>query len=176
MWRVCQVLFAVFQRIEPTVVLEELASSLFDTALLLVVKDRSANATEPHTSKQQSQQNAITNFYLVFNLIIQLAPILPSMLLARLGDRGWRKVPIVVPLCGYLLSRTMLLLVVLLRLPLWVMYVAAVVYGLSGGYCAYWSGVMTLASLASTTANRSKVSAPRCSQNHRLSCCYHPDQ
>ncbi|CAK6954705.1 thymic stromal cotransporter homolog [Scomber scombrus] len=154
---VCQTIFAVLRLIEPTVVLEELASALFDTALLLVVKDRSANGTDPHISREESQQKAITNFYLTFNLIIQLTPILPSMLLAWLGDRGWRKAPIVVPLCGYLLSRIMLLLVVLFRLPLEVMYGAATVFGLSGGYCAYWSGVMTLASLASTTADRSKV-------------------
>ncbi|XP_013857834.1 thymic stromal cotransporter homolog [Austrofundulus limnaeus] len=37
------------------------------------------------------------------------------------------------------------------------MYGAAAAFGLSGGYSAYWPGVMTLASLASTTSDRSKA-------------------
>eukprot|EP00064_Thunnus_orientalis_P008034 superscaffoldBa00000930_g8056 len=137
--------------------LEELASALFDTALQVVVKDRSANATNPDTSREESQQRAMTNFYMTYNLIIHLTPILPALILARLGDRGWRKAPIVVPLCGYLLSRIILLLVVLLHLPLKVMFGAATIFGLSGGYCAFWPGVMTLVSLSSTTTERSKV-------------------
>lgn len=154
---VCQIASTVIRLIEPTVMLEELASALFDTALQVVVKDRSANATNPDTSREESQQRAMTNFYMTYNLIIHLTPILPALILARLGDRGWRKAPIVVPLCGYLLSRIILLLVVLLHLPLKVMFGAATIFGLSGGYCAFWPGVMTLVSLSSTTTERSKV-------------------
>uniref|UniRef100_A0A8C9X7H1 Solute carrier family 46 member 2 n=1 Tax=Sander lucioperca TaxID=283035 RepID=A0A8C9X7H1_SANLU len=144
---------------EPVVVLEQLGSTLFETALLMVVKDRSVNATYPdaHLSREDSQQKAITDFYMAYNLIIRLLPILPALLLARLGDRGWRRAPIVVPMSGYLLSRLALLLVVVFRLPLEVMFGAAVVFGLSGGFCAYWPGVMTLASLGSTATDRSKV-------------------
>lgn len=158
---VCQTAFTLLRQIEPIIVLEELGSTLFDTALQMVVRDRCANATYPDISRVQSQQKAMTDFYMTYNLIIQLTPILPALLLARAGDRGWRRAPIVVPLCGYLLSRLTLLLVVLLRLPLEVMFGAAVLFGLSGGYCAYWPGVMTLASLGSTTTERSKVSSPR---------------
>ncbi|XP_033979354.1 LOW QUALITY PROTEIN: thymic stromal cotransporter homolog [Trematomus bernacchii] len=153
----CHAAFTVLRQIESVVVLEQLGSSLFDTALQMVVKDRSVNATYTDVSEKDSQQKFMTDFFLIYNLIIGLTPILPAMLLARLGDRGWRKAPIMLPLSGYLLSRLALLLVVLFRLPLEVMYGAGVVFGLSGGFCAYWPGVMTLASLGSTAKDRSKV-------------------
>ncbi|XP_051269372.1 thymic stromal cotransporter homolog [Dicentrarchus labrax] len=154
-----QAAFAVLRQIEPILVLEQLGSTLFDTALQMVVRDRCANATYPdtHSSRGDSEQKAMSDFYMVYNLIIQLTPILPAVLLAKVGDRGWRRAPIVVPLSGYLLSRLALLLVLVFRLPLQVMFGAAVLFGLSGGFCAYWPGVMTLASLRSTATERSEV-------------------
>lgn len=155
----CHSGLSLLRQVEPVIVLEELGSSLFDTALQMVVLDRSANATDsdPHTSESHSQQIAMTNFYMVYNLIIRFIPIVPALLLARLGDRGWRRTPIIVPLVGYLVPRLALLLVVIFKLPIKVMYGAAVLFGLTGGYSAYWPGVMTLASLGSTAADRSKV-------------------
>ncbi|KAM6975408.1 solute carrier family 46 member 2 [Tautogolabrus adspersus] len=155
----CQTAFTVLRQIEPILVLEQMGSTLYDTALQMVVKDRSENATYPdaHLSREASQQKAMSDYYMTYNLINKLTPILPAMLLARFGDRGWRRVPIVVPLSGYLVSRLALLLVVIFRLPLEVMFGAAVLFGLSGGFCAYWPGVMTLVSLGSTAADRSKV-------------------
>ncbi|XP_030291234.1 thymic stromal cotransporter homolog [Sparus aurata] len=155
----CLTAFTALRHIEPILVLEQLGSTFFDTALLMVVKDRCANATYPdtHLSKGDSQQKAMSDFYMIYNLIIRFTPILPSMLLGWLSDRGWRRTPIVVSLSGYLVSRLVLLLVVIFGLPLEVMYGAAVLFGLSGGYCAFWSGVMTLASLGSTVTERSKV-------------------
>nr|XP_057920538.1 thymic stromal cotransporter homolog isoform X2 [Doryrhamphus excisus] len=157
----CQSVLAVFRHVEPLVVLEQLGTSLFNTALLMVVKDRCANTTDPATgtpaSREENQQRAMADFYMAYNLIVQLMPIVSALLLARAGDRGWRRAPIVVPLCGYLLSSVSLLLVVILRLPIQVMFGAAVVFGVSGGFCAYWPGVMTLASLSSTTETRSQV-------------------
>ncbi|GAA6224639.1 thymic stromal cotransporter homolog [Lates japonicus] len=153
----CQTAFTVLRQVEPIIVLEMLGSTLFDTALALVVKDRCANATYPDLSREDSQQKAMTDFFMAYNLIIRLAPIIPALLLAKLSDRGRRKAPIVVPLGGYVLSRLGLLLVVMFRLPVEVMFGAAVLFGLSGGFCAYWPGVMTLASLGSTATDRSKV-------------------
>nr|XP_046230648.1 thymic stromal cotransporter homolog [Scatophagus argus] len=157
--RLCQTAFTLLRQIEPILVLEQLGSTLFETALQMVAKDRCANATYPdtHLSREDSQQKAMSDFYMIYNLIIQLTPILPALFLARLGDRGWRRAPIAVPLCGYLLSRLTLLLVVIFRLPLEVMYGAAVLFGLSGGFCTFWPGVMTLASLGSTQTDRSKA-------------------
>ncbi|XP_055010037.1 thymic stromal cotransporter homolog [Boleophthalmus pectinirostris] len=136
----------------PVIVLEELGSSLFDTALQMVVLDRSATDPDSH-----SQQIAMTNFYMIYNLIVKFTPILPALFLARLGDRGWRRLPVIVPLVGYLVSRLALMLVVIFGLPIEVMYGAGALFGLSGGYAAYWPGVMTLASLASTASKRSKT-------------------
>uniref|UniRef100_A0A3Q0T6X7 Solute carrier family 46 member 2 n=1 Tax=Amphilophus citrinellus TaxID=61819 RepID=A0A3Q0T6X7_AMPCI len=149
--------FGLLRQIEPIIVLEELGSTLFDTALQMVVKDRYANVTEPGHSAEDAQQKAITDFYMTNNLIIQLTPIIPALILAKLSDRGWRKAPIVTPLTGYLLSRLILLLVVVLQLPLQVMYGAGVLFGLSGGYTSYWPGVMTVVSLDTTATDRSKV-------------------
>ncbi|XP_008276282.1 thymic stromal cotransporter homolog [Stegastes partitus] len=147
----------VLRQVEPLIVLEQLGSSLFDTALSMVVKDRGANASYPDRSREESQQKAFTDFYMTYNLIIRFVPILPALLLARLSDRGWRRAALAVPLSGYLLSRIALLLLLVFRLPLEVMFGAAVVFGLSGGFGAYWPGVMTLASLGSTAEDRSKV-------------------
>ncbi|XP_063336357.2 solute carrier family 46 member 2 [Pelmatolapia mariae] len=147
----------MLRQIEPIIVLEQLGSTLFDTALQMVVRDRCANATDPGHSSEDAQQKAMTDFYMINNLIIQLTPIFPALFLARLSDRGRRKAPIVSPLTGYLLSRLILLLVVVLKLPLQVMFAAGTLLGLSGGFTAYWPGVMTLASLGSTAADRSKV-------------------
>uniref|UniRef100_H3D6R2 Solute carrier family 46 member 2 n=1 Tax=Tetraodon nigroviridis TaxID=99883 RepID=H3D6R2_TETNG len=89
--------------------------------------------------------------------IVKLVPILPALLLARLGDRGWRRAPIVVSLSGYLVARVGLLLLLLFRLPLEVMFGLVVVFELGGGYCAFWSGVMTLTSIGTAAEERSKV-------------------
>lgn len=154
----CLSALPLLRQIEPIIVLEQLGSTLFDTALQMVVRDRCANATYPGTLPgEESQQKAMSDFFMVFNLIVKLTPILPALLLAWFGDRGWRRVPILLPLCGYLLSRLALLLLVIFQLPLQVMFGAAVLFGLSGGFCAYWPGVMTLASLGSSAADRSKV-------------------
>lgn len=152
-------IMAGLRHLWPVIILEELGSSLFDTALQMVVLDRSANVTDPDTHGQtsDSQQIALTNFYMVYNLIIKFTPILPALLLARLGDRGWRRLPIVVPLVGYLVSRVVLLLVVFFGLPIQLMYGAGALFGLTGGFAAYWPGVMTLASLSSTASERSKT-------------------
>ncbi|XP_019937628.1 solute carrier family 46 member 2 [Paralichthys olivaceus] len=153
----CQMIFAVVRQIETVVVLEQLASCFFDTALLLVVRDRSSNASYPGLSEEASRQRAMSDFYMTYNLIVSLVPILPALLLAKLSDRGRRKAPIVVPLGGYVLSRLGLLLVLIVGLPVQLMFGAAVLFGLSGGYSAFWPGVMTLASLGSTATDRSKV-------------------
>lgn len=153
----CQVVSSVLRQVEPVIVVEQLGSTFFDTALQMVVRDRCANATDPGLSREDSQQKAMTDFFMTYNLIIRFTPILPGLLLARLSDRGWRKTPIVVSLSGYLLSRVALLLVVIFGLPLKLMFGAAVLFGLSGGYGAFWAGVMTLVSLGSSAGDRSKV-------------------
>lgn len=148
----CRGASAALRHVEPVIVLEQLGNTLFETALQMVVKDRSANA-----SSEADQQKAMTDFYLTYNLIIRFVPIGPSLLLAWLSDRGWRRAPVVVPLSGYLLSRLLLLLVVVGGFPLGVMFAAAALFGLTGGYSAFWPGVMTLVSLRSSAAERSKV-------------------
>ncbi|XP_068609071.1 solute carrier family 46 member 2-like [Brachionichthys hirsutus] len=125
----------------------------------MVVKDRSVNASYPNASQptEESQQKFISDFYMIYYLILQVAPILPAVLLAKMGDRGWRKAPIVVPLFGYFQCSLTLLLVVLFNLPMEVMFGAGTIFGLSGSFCAFWSGVMTVTSVGCTADDRSKV-------------------
>lgn len=135
--------------IAPLVFCAQVASSFFDTALQMVVKQRCADP-DP-----DSEQKAITNFNMTFNMILKFMPIVPAILLARAGDKGYRKVPIVVPLVGYFLSRGLLLLDIVLEWPLQVLYAVPVIHGLCGGFASYWAGVMALVSVSSGEEERS---------------------
>lgn len=162
---------ALLRRVELTVILQQLSSTFSETALLLLVKERSASASYPGLSPEDSQQKAMSDFYMVYNLIVRLVPILPALLLARLGDRGWRRAPIVVSLSGYLVARVGLLLVLRCHLPLQVMFGLVVIFELGGGFCAFWAGVMTLTSLGTTAEERSKVGAAPLRGCLQLRCC-----
>lgn len=155
--RLGQAVLALLHRAEPTVVLQQLSNTFFDTALLMAVKEQYANASYPGLSREDSQQKAMSDFYMIYNLIVKLIPIVPALLLARLGDRGWRRAPILVSLSGYMVARVGLLLVVLFHMPLQVMFGLVVVFELGGGYCAFWPGVMTLMSISTTAEERSQV-------------------
>lgn len=147
--------------IEPVVVAAQVASAFYDTGLLMVVKER-YNVTSSNSSLTNStdhgdnaQQTAVSDFLMIYGMISGFVPFLPAFFLARLGDKRNRKIPICVPLVGYMLSRLMLLLVILLQWPVKVMFGAAVVYGLFGGFSSYWAGVMALASARSDETRRS---------------------
>ncbi|CAL8318042.1 unnamed protein product [Lota lota] len=153
-------LLALCRRIEPLIVLQQLGSALFDTALQMVVKDSCSNSTDggPNsTSTMDSRQRAMSDFYMTYNLLAKLTPIVPAIILAKLGDRGWRKAPIIAPLVGYVVSRLVLLLVIVLRWPIQVMWIGVSLQGFSGGFSAIWAGVMTIVSLGSTEQRRSMV-------------------
>lgn len=147
----------LFKRIEPVVLFAQIACAFFDTALQMVVKERCVNATDTTngTSTMESRQTAMTNFYMTYNMLAQFTPIIPAIFLAKIGDRGYRKIPIVVPLVGYVVSRVVLLLVVTVGWPLKALYGGVIAHGLCGGFCSYWAGVMALVSLESTEDNRS---------------------
>ncbi|KAM8872761.1 solute carrier family 46 member 2 [Synchiropus picturatus] len=153
----CEGARGLLRRIWPVIVLHQLSFTLFQTALQMVVKDRCDNSSDPdRASREDRQQRAMADFFMIYNLIIQLVPVLPGLLLARASDRGWRRAPIVLPLCGYLVQTLGLLLVVAARLPLQVMFGAAALVGATGEFSALWPGVMTLASLNSSAKDRSK--------------------
>ncbi|XP_076998252.1 solute carrier family 46 member 2 [Tamandua tetradactyla] len=149
--------------IEPVVASAHVASSLYDAGLLLVVKasyppggSSNHSATpSPRDAAEDQQQRAISNFYVVYNLVVGLTPLLPAYGLGWLSDRYHRKIPIAVSLLGTLLSCLVLLLKVLLGWPTEVLFGAAAVHGLCGGFSAFWSGVMALGSLGSSEGGRS---------------------
>ncbi|XP_036451021.1 thymic stromal cotransporter homolog [Colossoma macropomum] len=147
------VLRSARKHVEPVVFCAQMASSFFDTGLQMVVKQRSENVTRP--SDPHEDQNAIANFYMTFNMLTKFIPILPALILAQIGDRGYRKVPIVVPLVGYSLSRALLLLEIWLEWRVEVMYAAPVIHGLCGGFSSYWAGVMALVSVSTSEEERS---------------------
>ncbi|KAB0407527.1 hypothetical protein E2I00_012835, partial [Balaenoptera physalus] len=98
--------------VEPVVASTQMATSLYDAGLLLVVKasfgvgvlsNHSASPSPPGALENQ-QQRAISNFYIIYNLML---------------------------------------------------YGAAALNGLCGGFSAFWSGVMALGSLGSLEGRRS---------------------
>ncbi|XP_034997141.2 solute carrier family 46 member 2 [Zootoca vivipara] len=141
--------------IEPVVAGAQLASSFYDTGLLLVVKNYYNHTNSSAQANENSQQKAISNFFIIYKLLDGLTPLLSAYGLAKLGDLKSRKISICVPLLGYLLSRILLLLLILRMWPIEVMYGAAVLHGLSGGFTTYWASVMALVSKGSSESRRS---------------------
>ncbi|XP_008494028.2 thymic stromal cotransporter homolog [Calypte anna] len=143
--------------IEPVVAGSQVASAFYDTALLLVVKNyyNQSNATASSHTLEDVQQKAISNFYIIYNLVLGLSPLVSAYGLSKLGDRMHRKIPICFPLLGYLGSKTLLLFLILLGWPIEVMYGAAAFNGLTGGFTTFWAGVMALGSLGSSESRRS---------------------
>ncbi|NXG62663.1 TSCOT protein, partial [Hemiprocne comata] len=142
---------------EPVVAGSQVASAFYDTALLLVVKNyyNHTNATAPSHALEDAQQKAISDFYIIYNLVLGLSPLVSAYGLSKLGDKVHRKIPICLPLLGYLGSKTLLLLLILLGLPIEVMYGAAAFNGLTGGFTTFWAGIMALGSLGSSESRRS---------------------
>ncbi|NXW56310.1 TSCOT protein, partial [Eurystomus gularis] len=142
---------------EPVVAGSQVASAFYDTALLLVVKNyyNQTNATTPSHALEDAQQKAVSNFYIIYNLVLGLSPLVSAYGLSKLGDKMHRKIPICFPLLGYLGSKTLLLLLILLGWPIEVMYGAAAFNGLTGGFTTLWAGIMALGSLRSSESRRS---------------------
>ncbi|XP_078427125.1 solute carrier family 46 member 2-like isoform X2 [Cetorhinus maximus] len=144
----------LFSFAEIVVGLHQIAGAFYDTALLMLVQERSSsNSTTP--GSQDQQQEAISRFYMIYNLLLRITPLVFTFFLAKLGDQKSRKITICVPLLGYLVSRSLLVFVILLDLPLEVMFATALLNGLSGGFTAFWSGIMALASDTSSQEKRS---------------------
>ncbi|XP_031762453.1 thymic stromal cotransporter homolog isoform X2 [Xenopus tropicalis] len=142
--------------IEPVVAGAQIASSFYDTGLLLVVKSHyNQSSLSSNSTSDDEEQNAISNFYLIHNLILALTPILSAYILANIGDKKSRKVPICVPLLGYFVSRMFLLFVILFNWPIEVMFGSAALNGLTGFFTTYWAGVLAVASLGSSESKRS---------------------
>uniref|UniRef100_A0A803VD06 Solute carrier family 46 member 2 n=1 Tax=Ficedula albicollis TaxID=59894 RepID=A0A803VD06_FICAL len=143
--------------IEPVVAGSQVASAFYDTALLLVVKNyyNQTNSTAPSHVLEDAQQKAVSNFYIIYNLVLGLSPLVSAYGLSKLGDRIHRKIPICFPLLGYLGSKALLLLLILLGWPVEVMYGAAAFNGLTGGFTTFWAGIMALGSLGSSESKRS---------------------
>ncbi|XP_040273258.1 thymic stromal cotransporter homolog [Bufo bufo] len=142
--------------IEPVVAAAELASSFYDTALLFAVKNYyNQSIASLNTSDSNKLQIYLSNFFIIHNFILRLAPLLSAYILAKIGDRQRRKVTICVPLFGYLLSRSLLLPVILLEWPVEVMFGSAAINGITGWFTTYWVGVMALASEGSSEQTRS---------------------
>lgn len=145
--------------IEPVVAGAQIASSFYDTALLMTVKNHYNKTINQEGSSNSSTddvlQKAISNFYIIYNVIMGLTPLLSAYILAKIGDRTCRKVTICVPMLGYLISRLFLLFIMLWEWPIEVMYGSAALNGLTGWFTTYWAGVMAWASLCSSEGKRS---------------------
>uniref|UniRef100_A0A8C5LVI4 Uncharacterized protein n=1 Tax=Leptobrachium leishanense TaxID=445787 RepID=A0A8C5LVI4_9ANUR len=142
--------------IEPVVAGAQVASSFYDTSLLLVVKNHYNQSTfSSNISNDDEVQKAISNFYIRYNVIMGVTPLFSAYILARIGDRRGIKITICIPLIGYLISRLLLLFVILWEWPLEVMFGSAALNGLTGWFTTYWAGVMAWASQESCDSRRS---------------------
>lgn len=99
----------------------------------------------------------MSSFYMTYKILSQLMLILLGLIVAWLGDRGWWKTTITVPLTGFNLSRLVILLMLTLDCPLEVMWVGVTITGLCGGLPVFWGGTMTLLSLSSDQQDRSRL-------------------
>lgn len=140
--------------LEPVVFFAQVASAFFDTGLQMVAKQRCEDQNRTGT-EEHSQQKALSDFYMTFNMLGKFMPIIPAAILLWLSDKGYRRMPIIVPLIGYATSRVLLVLVIAFDWPLKVMFAAPVVHGLCGGFSSYWAGVMALVSLNTNELKRS---------------------
>lgn len=146
--------------IEPVVAGAQVASSFYDTALLMVVRNHynksiNSQVSPSNCSNDDMLQKAISNFYIIYNVIMGLSPLLSAYILAKIGDKTNMKVTICVPLLGYLISRMFLLYVIIWEWPVEVMFGSAALNGLTGWFTTYWAGVMAWASLCSSERRRS---------------------
>ncbi|XP_068127434.1 solute carrier family 46 member 2-like [Hyperolius riggenbachi] len=142
--------------IEPVVAGSQLASAFYETSLILVVKgyyNKTSNISD--IPSEDVVQKSISDFYIIYNLIIKLTPIPSAYILARIGDTRNRKISLCVPLLGFSASSLFLLLITLLDWPIQVMFGTAAFNGLCGWFTAYWAAVMALASLGSSEEQRS---------------------
>lgn len=132
--------------------------SLYVTALPIIIKERcinSSTAGDLNSTAEDGWQSSISRVYTTCRILSQLAPIVPCLVLARLGDRGWRKVPIVVPLLGLILARLVMLLMLTLDWHLEVLYMEVALAGVCGGVTAVSAGTLTLLSLSCANLERS---------------------
>ncbi|XP_077470975.1 solute carrier family 46 member 2-like [Stigmatopora argus] len=126
----------------------------------MVMKERFVNMSNQSVSNvscTEDWQTSMSSFFMIYKVASQLVPILPGLCLGWLGDMGWRKSLIALPLLGQTLSRSVVVLMLVLDWPLKVLWVEMIITGLSGGSAVFWSGIMTLLSLSSTSQDRSKL-------------------
>ncbi|KAG8454979.1 hypothetical protein GDO86_001267 [Hymenochirus boettgeri] len=142
--------------IEPVVAGAQIASSFYDTGLLMTVKNHyNQTIMSSNSSSDKELQKAISNFYIIYNSVMALTPLLSAYALGKISDRTSRKVTICVPMTGYLISRMFLLFVILWDWPIEVMFGSAALNGITGWFTTYWAGVMAWASLESSASRRS---------------------
>jgi PCFT/HCP family thymic stromal cotransporter-like MFS transporter 2 len=77
------------KRIEPVVLCAQIASAFFDTGLQMVVKEQCAIATDAlhPTPTEDSRQKAMSNFYMIYNMLSKFVPILPAIILAKVSQQ-----------------------------------------------------------------------------------------
>ncbi|XP_006639999.3 solute carrier family 46 member 2 [Lepisosteus oculatus] len=138
--------------VEPVVIINTVGSSFYDAALTLAVYNRSLETAMGQSDQAQALSS---RFFFVQSSLASLLSLLSTVALGRLADRRGPRVLLAVPQVGSVLSKALLLLFLLLRLPLWVLYLGAALHGLSGGSPAYWGGLVSVAALRSGEGARS---------------------
>uniref|UniRef100_A0A8C5LX56 Uncharacterized protein n=1 Tax=Leptobrachium leishanense TaxID=445787 RepID=A0A8C5LX56_9ANUR len=138
--------------IEPVVATAQLSFSFYDNCLLMVVKGYYSQA---NSTTEDEVQKSISNFYIIYNLLYKLIPLLSAYIVTTLGDKYNMKITLCLPLTGYLVASLVFLFLILWDWHIEVMFGAAAFIGLTGGLTAYWTGVVVWSALASSESQRS---------------------
>ncbi|KAJ8277471.1 hypothetical protein GJAV_G00075510 [Gymnothorax javanicus] len=138
--------------VEPVVVINTVGTSFYDTALTLSVYNR---ALEWAGGQSDQAQALSSHFMLLNNCLVSLLSLASTAYLGWLADRRGPRFMLVVPQIGFIIRLGLLLTFVLLRLPLTVLYAGSAIYGLCGGWPAYWGGLTSIAALSSGQEGRS---------------------
>lgn len=140
--------------LHPLVAAVQTGDSLYLTALPIIIKERCLNSSRNSTA-EDAWHKSISRVYTTCSILSQLVPIVPCLLLSLLGDRGWRRVPMAVPLLGLVLARLVVLLMLTLGWQLEVLYMEVVLAGLCGGVTTVTGATLTLLSLSCANQERS---------------------
>uniref|UniRef100_A0A8C5QWM3 Uncharacterized protein n=1 Tax=Leptobrachium leishanense TaxID=445787 RepID=A0A8C5QWM3_9ANUR len=92
---------------------------------------------------------------MIYRVILCVTSLFSAYFLARLRRKGYRRIPIFVPLIGTLFSRIILLFVIYFKLPIELMFASAALNGITGSYTTLWASAKAWDSQTTSESDRS---------------------
>ncbi|CAN0372390.1 unnamed protein product, partial [Lampetra fluviatilis] len=92
-----------------------------------------SNASDDSSKAEEEAQEQMSQFYLYLSLSGFVPIMAAGLVLGALSDNHGRRVALMLPLVGDILSTVIFILIVHFELPLWILYVSNVLTGFLGG-------------------------------------------